>query len=71
MLAQTLFSDSVNACACRLTGRAVFFRKLLARQGHLIQVPLPVAQLDTDKLADYLLPRLQEAAGGSLDAYWQ
>ncbi len=56
---------------CRLTGRAVFRTRLLAKQGRLVDVSLNMTSETTTvkQLADYLKPILTAAAGGSLDAY--
>lgn len=54
----------------RLTGRAVFRRQLLSQEGMLLSIPeVDVFDSDATRLAEYLKPRLQAAAGESLEAY--
>ena len=55
--------------ACRLTGRAVFRQDLVSRVGVIIEIPHNLAQQSAMQLAAYLQPRLEAAAGGSLDLY--
>lgn len=47
----------------------MFRRKLLSQEGSLIEVPLVVAEQGVDHLVDHLKPKLEAAAGGSLEAY--
>ena len=55
--------------ACRLTGRAVFRRKLLSQAGILIGFSTKVLKQDASQLAGYLKCNIESAAGASLDAY--
>lgn len=53
----------------RLTGRAAFWRKILALEGAVVEVSLNVAEQTVDDLASALEPLLNDAAGGNLDFY--
>ena len=57
------------AHARRLTGRAKFCKELVSREGTLIEVPKSLALQVPAQFAAYLQPRLEAAAGGSLEPY--
>ena len=54
---------------CRYTGRALFCQKLLSREGNVIELPLYLMRRGTDELIEMLLPKLETASAGNLDAY--
>ena len=55
---------------CRLTGRAVFKRALLAKHGKLVIIPQrQLSSHSVDDLAAYLQQQLEAALGGCLEAY--
>lgn len=54
----------------RLTGRAVFCRKLLLGRGILVEVPREESDQGVDVLAAYLAPRLDAATEGTLATYY-
>ena len=66
-----LLLDTMLCIIGRLRGRALFRQKLLSHEGALIEVPDSQAQQGVSSLVAYLKPRLEAAAGGSLDAYAQ
>ena len=61
---------SLCFCMCRLTGRAIFCRKLLSARGILIEVPREESDQGVDVLAAYLAPRLDAATEGTLATYY-
>lgn len=52
----------------RQTGRSRFWRTLLSAEGHVVTVQENEA-MDMQQLAEVLRPRLEAAAGGSLEAH--
>ena len=56
---------------CRLTGRAIFRRVLLAKHGKLVLIPRHKlsSSSSADELAAYVQQELEAAVGGSLEAY--
>ena len=60
---------TASSAACRFTGRAIFCEQLLSQAGIPLFVSFKLASGDPEQLANYLKPRLEAAAGGSLDAY--
>ena len=64
------YAPAVCFCMCRLTGRAVFCRKLLLGRGILIEVPREESDQGVDVLAAYLAPRLDAATEGTLATYY-
>ena len=57
------------AAHCRLTGRALFRRELLSREGVLVDIPFELCKQASGQLLEYLAPRLEDIAGDKLDAY--
>ena len=53
----------------RLTWRALFCKELLSREGTLKESSSWFPRQSKSQLTAYLQPRLEAAAGGSLDAY--
>ena len=65
-----MIAAKIGSVACRLTGRAVFRKQLLSQEGILVSIPeVDVIDSNATRLAEYLKPRLQAAAGESLKAY--
>ncbi|KAL0053198.1 hypothetical protein WJX82_002294 [Trebouxia sp. C0006] len=64
-------SDYITNIPDRLTGRALFSIRLMAKQGRLVDVHQNMISdvITVKQLAEYLEPMLTAAAGGSLDAY--
>ena len=55
---------------CRLTGRAMFKRALLAKHGKLVCISQrELSRHSVDDLAVYLQHKLEATVGGSLKAY--
>lgn len=61
--------DTFKNKPARFTGRAIFCEQLLSQAGIPLFVSFKLASGDPEQLAKYLKPRLEAAAGGSLDAY--
>ena len=71
-----LIQDNTLVCSaelpgdtCRLTGRAVFRRKMLSRAGILIEVPTALLKQDASQLAEHLKRQIESTAAGDLAAY--
>ena len=54
---------------CRLTGRAVFRRALLAKQGKLVLIPEQELSRSLGDLADYIQQQVEDVTGDSLKPY--
>ena len=55
--------------ACRLTGRAVFKRTLLAKQGKLVLIHDQKSSCSMADLAEYVKQEIEAVTGDSLTAY--
>ncbi len=61
--------DEFCSTACRLTGRALFRRTLLAKQGKLVLIHEQKLSCNVADLAEYVQQRVQAVTGDSLMAY--
>ena len=62
-----MIAAKIGSVTCRLTGQAVFRKQLLSQEGILLSIPeVDVIDSDATRLAEYLKPRLQAAAGEKL-----
>ena len=59
----------VFSTACRLTGRAVFRRTLLAKQGKLVLIHEQMLYCSVADLAEYVQGQVEAVTGDSLTAY--